>query len=322
MKESLLDCPALAGILSNTGITLVDIGARDSALKQFRLLAPFASYYACEPDVQEAERLRLELPDQFPWRAAVVIGEAIASRQGQTVLYLTRQPGMSSLLETDLRVAGRYCVGPKFEPASQVLVPAIPLDEAAVKYGFRDASFLKLDTQGTELDILESGTALLPSLLGIHTESLLQPFYRGQSLFADVDAFLRLHGFTLFSLCRTAVRRAGYRAELFSRRVVVWAHCLYFREPGALPPAGVERREALVRLLGLALAFHHNDLAFEVLGIMGRESVVAGDVFAALTREVEALVSRRTRRLQAKLPPGDGQTTLLASSVRDNRDFG
>jgi FkbM family methyltransferase len=310
--------PALAGVLAAADLKLVDVGARRSAMPQLAPLAPFAHYYACEPDREEAGRLAARLPQDLPWRAVTVVTEALASRRGTADLYLTHQPGMSSLLEPDLSVANRYCGGHKFQVTSVARVPTITLNDAAARYGFEDACFLKLDTQGTELDILQSGGPLVGSLLGVYVETLFHPFYKGQALFADVDAYLRGQGFSLFGLYRTLLRRASYRPSLYSRRAVVWAHCVYFREPATLldgDRSTAARRAA--RLLGLALAFQYYDLGFEV----AEAGVRAGlfDDSRALMNDIESVARQQTRRLARKANADDAEAVLTAPSQRDNR---
>ena len=51
--------------------------------------------------------------------------------------------------------------------------------------------FIKLDTQGSELDILHGAGSLLDNCSGLQLEVMFSPLYEGQPLFADVDAYLR-----------------------------------------------------------------------------------------------------------------------------------
>jgi len=60
-----------------------------------------------------------------------------------------------------------------------------------------NAEFLKIDVQGAELDVFKGATNLLDDVLVIHTEVEFLPLYKQQPLFADVDAYLREHGFLL-----------------------------------------------------------------------------------------------------------------------------
>ena len=317
---SALELPVLTALFRDADLKIVDIGGRDSAFAGALPLAPFTHYYVAEPDAQEAERLQEELPRVTPWRAVTVIKQAIAPHRGEATLHITRKPGMSSLLEPDREVTRRYCLNRKFEVVSDVTVPTLPLDDAAATYGFTDAAFLKVDTQGTELDILRSGAHLVrESLLGIHTEAEFQPFYKGQALFADVDQHLRANGFMLVSLSRTALRRAHYRKDLFSKRVTTWAHCLYLREPRGLLLRGGDVPRDVARLLALTIAFEHYDLAFEVLDLAREVHLLPEADVNRARSEVEQIARLSTRRLlhvkREEAEPED----LLAPASRDTR---
>ena len=316
---AVLDLPVLTSLLQDAGVKIVDVGGRGSAFHPLLTLAPFAHYFVSEPDVEEAERLRKQLPDEAEWRDVTVITEAIASRRGVANLHVTIQPGMSSLLEPDVEVTRRFHLAQKFRVVSIVEVPTLPLDEAAAQYGFADAAFLKLDTQGTELDILESGPRLLgESLLGVHTESCFHAFYKGQAVFAEIDSHLRHRGMVLFSLSRTTLRRSGFRKSLYSKRIIAWAHCLYFREPETLLAAsGDALRRQLSRLLAMALAFQHFDLAFEIVGLAHRVQLVPDIDLTRLREEVERAAGLSTRYMLHKAEGVRFADSIMARSFRD-----
>jgi FkbM family methyltransferase len=324
MKTNLSGLPVVSGLLERAGLKFVDIGGRGSGLKNLLSLARYAHYYVSEPDAAEAGRLGDTLPAEQPWQATTIFGDAIASRRGEAQLYVTREPGMSSLLEPDSAVTGRYFQANKFEVDRIETVRTIPLDEAAEAHGFTDACFLKLDTQGTELDIMRSGARLLSGpVLGVYTETNFQPLYKGQSLFADLDGHLRAQGFTLFSMNRTSLRRMGYRPDVFSRRVTTWAHCLYLREPSMLRGRGDDAaRRDLPRLLGLALTFQFYDLVFEIFELCGAVGVVPAGELKGLRKELEYLARHVTDRVcrdvaREEEEPKDFKKMLLSPSARD-----
>jgi hypothetical protein len=204
---------------------------------------------------------------------------------------------------------------------STIDVRCVTLDQAASRYGFEDAAFLKLDTQGTELDILRSGGQLMASLLGIHLEVSFQPFYSGQAIFHDVDAYLVQQGFTLRALNRTMLRRAGYRATIYSKRDVTWAHCLYLREPAAIGGNPRVPQRPLSRLLGLTVAFQYFDLAMEIAAALGRDWLNAADAQQLLVEiEQASEISHRHlawKRERSDADPKRAAAELLAASVRD-----
>jgi FkbM family methyltransferase len=310
------ELPTLAPALAHVGLTLVDVGGRGDAVPELVALAPFAHHVVCEPDAQEAERLAEQLRGS-PWRRATVIREALAAAEGQATLFLTREPGLSSLLRPRADTVARLPFADRFEVASTVNVPTLPLDAAAAKYDFTDACFLKLDTQGTELDILRSGARLLPSILGVMVEVSFREWYEGQALAHHVGEFLHGHGFELFSLSRTNLRRRGFRPETFSRRVTTWAHALYFREPAALLTGGLETQRAqVVRLVGLALAFQFIDTAFEAADVASRIGAVEDG--NGLHADVERCADAITRYRLHGVTEAE-RRERLAASFKDKR---
>jgi Methyltransferase FkbM domain len=60
--------------------------------------------------------------------------------------------------------------------------------------------FIKLDTQGSELEILQGGVRALAGVRCVEVEVEFNPIYRGQPLFYEVDAFMRGQGFVLWKL--------------------------------------------------------------------------------------------------------------------------
>ena len=323
MKTDPFGQPVLSALLDRAGLKFVDIGGRGSSLKSLVTLARYAHYYVSEPESEEATRLGEVLPADQRWRGATVFSEAIASRRGEATLYVTRHPGMSSLLEPDPAVTATFYNLHKFDVDRTETVRTIPLDEAAERHCFTDACFLKLDTQGTELDIMRSGEGLLSGpVLGVWVEAILRPFYKEQSLFADLDSHLRAHGFSLFMMNRTGLRRSGYRPDIYSRRVITWAHCLYLREPVMLLRRGDDAsRRDLPRLLGLALAFQFYDLAFEIVEACGTAGVLPGAQQDELRGEIDHLsrhVTRRVFRADSPDAPDDLKALLLSPSMRDN----
>ncbi len=315
--------PVLTSLLAGAGIKLVEIGGRGSSFPELVTLAPFADYYVSEPDAAEAARLTEHLTRDLSWRSVTVIAAAIG-KGDEATLHVTRRPGMSSLRPPEPGVTHRFCLHRNFDVMSTATVPVLSLDSAAERYAFTDACFLKLDTQGTEFDILESGARLLRhSVVGVYVECSFRAFYRDQALFGDVDQHLRRHGFELFSLSRTNLRRAGYLPAHYSRRTAAWAHCLYFREPENL--SGVAPRESarpLIHLLGLALAFQHNDLAIEAADLISRRHLLDETVCAGLRADIDTCVARATRHARHKArEAGVDEQTLLAHDFRDRKQL-
>jgi len=57
------------------------------------------------------------------------------------------------------------------------------------------ADFIKMDIQGSELNVLENAINVLKTSVIVQVEVEFVEMYKGQPLFADVDSFLRSQGF-------------------------------------------------------------------------------------------------------------------------------
>src|SRR3989344_4300072 len=218
-------------------LAILDIGARGGPYPLLEILAPHSRLTLCEPDKNEAERIKNGLQER--WREVRVISSAIGTKNKEKKLNVTRFPGLSSLLEPDRKVIEKYFLSrpnaresrEAWEVIETRSVPMITLDEACNSHGGR-WDLIKLDTQGTEFDILLSGKKIaLRDTVVVYVETEFIPFYRDQSLFGEIHSFLSAEGFRLFDLKRTNLRRADIaRRPPYSKRELAWAHVLYVRE--------------------------------------------------------------------------------------------
>lgn len=250
------------------GMKLLDIGARGGSLPWLEFFAPFSTYFGCEPDASAAAGLSLLLQQKNPWRGCVLIPEAMGTRSGPATLYLTRHPGLSSILKPNLEVIRDFGLEDEFAIEDTIDVPMITMQAAAEKYGFGDVGFVKLDTQGSELDILKSGAELLEGAVqGVFVEVEFRQFYQRQPLFSDVEKFLRKAGFELIGLDSVMRRRTTTGLRLgYSRRELTWAHALFIKKrPDANGADEQAIFERLIRQIAIAIASEHFDLAAERL---------------------------------------------------------
>lgn len=194
----------LTKILDGT-IKYLDIGARNGVSLDLSAYKKFFSFYLCEPERKEAERLRLE--------GYEVIEEAIYSRKGKAKLYITAKPGSSSLLKSSRLI--KYFITPwKTTVVDEQEVQTTTLEAIGVKLNI-NFDFVKLDTQGTEMDILLGLGDQQP--LFISTEVSLLSLYEQQKTFYDLVSYLHNLGYMIGDLSIS-----NYKA-IYSRNVPVIA---------------------------------------------------------------------------------------------------
>jgi FkbM family methyltransferase len=279
-------------------------------------LAPIAAAVDAigfEPDQAECERLNAT-PD-----AARAVGlrslryvPSAVGEAGERTLNLYRARGCTSLLEGDAEFAAQFGRGDYFILDGQVNVNVERLDDAARRFAFTDAQFMKIDIQGAEREAIRSAPDLVDhALLAIRSEVEFAPLYKDQPLFADLDAELRAKGFTLARFLSQHKWRRGDRTRgdrvapgpvPLAEGQLIHGDVLYFRRPETMNAARAEDQDRLINLALLAFAYGHVDLSAAVLSrgeiatrLRERVSVNASALIAELGR---AYAARRRMALR------------------------
>src|SRR5262249_27536117 len=128
--------------------------------------------------------------------------------------------------------------------------------------------FIKLDTQGTEFEILQGARKTLKArTVAVLAEVEFCQAYAGQRLFSEVELLLRSLGFSFYGFTTFHVRsrklleksREGGRERAF------YADAVFFKDPlpGGPPGAALsERGQRLLFCCALLLGYH--DFALEL----------------------------------------------------------
>jgi len=80
----------------------------------------------------------------------------------------------------------------RFDVVGKTTVDAVTLDSVIRD---RKCDFIKIDTQGGELEILKGATRTLRNCIGLECEVWFAPVYYGAPVFGDICAFMKEHGF-------------------------------------------------------------------------------------------------------------------------------
>lgn len=202
LREPLLQQPPiepLSLILNRLDrrLLLVDVGARWGPAAVWNAVSAYGDVVCFEPDPQEAQRLAASAPPHVQYVCAA-LGAVDGSKLEITI---TREPACSSVYPPIRTLFTDYPALDCIAPESRASFPARTLDAALAEIvGERRLDWIKLDTQGSELDILRGGERALSGCSLIDVEVEFNPIYEGQNLFCDVDRFLRDHGFVLWRL--------------------------------------------------------------------------------------------------------------------------
>ncbi len=261
-------------------LVLVDAGARGGLQKNWKRARKHLEMIGFEPDTAEFERLSASKP-----RAVRYINTALYSRKARIKLFLTRNRGVSSIYRPDAAFLGKFPDKERYDITGEIETDAEPLDGVLALNGIPDADFLKLDTQGSELDILKGASVTVDKkLFGIEAEAETAPVYENQPLLADVDAFIRSRGYFLFDIRPFYWKRSAGVFYGGSKGQMIFADLLYLREPASLAsiisgiPGEDARRSKVMKAVSICVLYGYIDYAMEIFDSFG-------DMFGARERK-------------------------------------
>ena len=177
-------------------LVVLDVGCRWGFGQKFVTAENLFQVYGFDPDPEECERLNQQYDDA----SIACIPVALAETVGPRTLFVTREPACSSLFEPDPALTEHYPALACARQVSTTQIETTTLDLWAAQNKVPVIDYLKLDTQGSELEILKGGVVALQTVRCLEVEVEFNPIYLGQAVFSDVDSFLRSQGFVLWKL--------------------------------------------------------------------------------------------------------------------------
>lgn len=191
---------------------IIDVGAADAMLKK----QPGKVYVLFEPDPAAFNRLQ-EKHAGDP--SIYIFKKGLWSEEADVTLYLTRKRQCSSLYKPNLQLI-KSLKSPfsnpdpdRFMVDKQLKISVVRMDsildqviDDLTKQGHPKSSILidkvKVDTQGSEYEILQGMGKYIDIVKEIEVEVEFVELYHGQKLFEDLDKFLIKKGFIFKNFLR------------------------------------------------------------------------------------------------------------------------
>lgn len=200
-------------------IVVVDIGCRWGFAEKFTNAQDYFRVYGFDPDIEECERLSHRYRE-YPVSISPI---GLAGTCGKRTLYVTQDPACSSLLAPDPHLAHNYPALYCTRHVSSIAVETMKLDDWAKTNNVPFIDYIKVDTQGTELEILKSSIDVLRNVRCLEVEVEFNPLYIEAPVFSDVDMFLRAQGFVLWKLTNQVhYSRAGTPDEAIGEDAIFY----------------------------------------------------------------------------------------------------
>jgi FkbM family methyltransferase len=251
-------------IVTGNPLVYVDVGARGG------LQGPWATItdermrvVAFEPDGDACADLAREGNSKID-----IVSKALWSHVGTLPVHIAEVAGTSSVHAPNFPLLRRFQQQHSKPRTTREIrtVECTTLDLVLEELGCQ-GDFLKLDTQGSEYEILVGASqSLSESVFGVVAESWAVEVHKGQRLTGDILTFMSERGFGLFDISVAAAwHRCGVdRLAAVGKREIVGLDLLFFREPTSIrerlaSPVAAAKAAAIAELYGFP------DVALEIL---------------------------------------------------------
>lgn len=183
-----------------------DVGARNG-LKDLRSLSSSISLFSFEPNLQSNDPLTIGSGKGYA--DYHLIEKGLYSSSGIFDFYLMANPSMSSMFKPDEKILDEYFNSisefkewrKQLKIVGETKIETVTIDKLVKERAINFIDYLKLDTQGTELEILKGAeNSLKEKKIGvIKTEFAFIPLYKNQPTFTQIDQYLNQLGYKLIT---------------------------------------------------------------------------------------------------------------------------
>jgi len=264
----------------NCNFSIIEIGALQIDSKKepfYELLEYFPSsrIYGFEIEKEVCDKMNLESLKQITYYP-YALGKTNEKRK----LYITQHPMCSSLYKPNEDLNKLYNNLEVTKLIKESEIETISLDFFAEKYEVIDIDFIKIDVQGSELDIFQGATKSLQNVLQIVCEVEFIPLYENQPLFGDVCNLLKKNDLIFNKFLGLAGRSLkpimlNNNPNLASQHM--WSDAIFIKDIQKLENTSNEK---LIKLSLLACVYNSYDLSYYILSYYDKKNLTsfAGDL--------------------------------------------
>ena len=178
----------ISQLIGNERLIALDVGAQGGFFNANIFSKNYNIFFdpiVVEPIPEEAKKL-----EKYKYK---VIPNALWSTNCKKKLYiLGRRPGSSSMYKPNKKVLNLYGFKKKdfqlFDVTEEIEVNCTTITESLKKFKIKNLDFLKVDTQGSELEILKGLGEYLPLVMKI--EAQIIPMYEGVPNWSELINYL------------------------------------------------------------------------------------------------------------------------------------
>lgn len=188
-------------LLDGTDLVAIDVGARGDVPPHWQVLDGTARVISFEADEAACRQLHEVYARRGHGDMYRVLPVCLSGTGGRQTLYVRHVPSSASLKEPLAENLDAYYKHDYIFPITPHAIESRTLADVLGEIGENSPDMIKLDIEGSELDVLEGmGDARIASLVAIEMEAPILDMYREQRSFAEAVTALSRRGFDLFDV--------------------------------------------------------------------------------------------------------------------------
>ena len=272
---------------SQNPMTIIDVGARYGFEEHWSAFGKNLRIIGFEPDADECNRLNRKKSQNITYYP-LALGTPLAKR----TFYLTKNAGSSSFYLPNMALWDRFLDWEGLQITGEIELKTTDLDSFIHTESLPDIDFIKLDAEGSELDVLRGASETLQtSVIGLSIEISFLETREKAPTFHMIDKFLTDFGFRLYDLdtfryARKALPEPRWADERIGqptrRGQVISGQALYLRDPifelSMKSPKILKsgwNDQKLIKMVCLLEMFNLHDCAIEIIEWISQNRLIA-----------------------------------------------
>ena len=243
-----------ADLLEDRRINIIDVGARNFSLEELQPLSSLINYIGFDADKEEVDRLN-SIESSF--NSSKYFAVCVAGHSGNVDFMLHNEAGNSSIYNYNKKYSDWYHEQSSNHVERKIKLPCDTLDNL-INSEF-DVDVIKLDTQGSEYEILSGASKVLEKALMVELEVEFYSMYEGQKLAYSLMEKMNGLGFDLLYLNR--VFESSIRFKGTSRGQLIFGDALFGLSRESVKKLSVDKK---IKYCCLLINYGHCDFSYDL----------------------------------------------------------
>lgn len=224
-------------------IKFLDIGAAGDLIPRWKKIKNILFLVCFEPNRNAYK----ELAKKINGKEGIVFNKALSNSASTKIIYNCLDSEKSSLYKPNIEFLKKFHNPERFSIQDKFKIKTDILDN----FKNINIDFAKLDTQGSELDIIQGGSKTLKNCIGIEVEVEFHKIYKNQPLFGDVHKVLEKAGFEFVDF--TEKFYWSYYNSKSNGSKLIYANALYLKKEEFLK---LMNKEKILKYISICLLYN------------------------------------------------------------------